>query len=130
MPPFDVSSVFFPNRDPVAELPPGPEYLQYRHRTVSGVSAERDNIEFPWYWTRLSHPALDGHPEAIATVTPVGRVVIDEQDHTATLIQNNRAVGLVYNEAVHRWYIYNLDLSAMAVGADFNVAINEEAINP
>ena len=57
MPPFDVSSVFFPNENLVAELPPGgQEYLQFRHRTVSGVSAQRDNIEFPWYWTRLSHP--------------------------------------------------------------------------
>ena len=58
----------------VIQLPPGPLPLQFRHRTVSGVSTEADNIEFPWFWTRLSHPALDGHPNVIVTVTPVGRV--------------------------------------------------------
>ena len=73
-------------------------------------------------------PALDGHPEAIATVTPVGRLLINEQDHTAQLIQNDRAVGLVYREGINRLYIYNLDLSAMAVRVDFNIAINQEVV--
>ena len=108
-------------RDVVAEPPRGLS-LEFRHRTVSGVSAEKDNIEFPWYWTKLDHPALNGHPQAIATVTPVGRIELNGQ--VALLRHNTHPVGLVYRN--DHWYIYNLDLAAMENLADFNVAINED----
>ena len=99
---------------------------------MAGILATRQS----WSQISISHRPLhraygedrligvgcfNGHPEAIATVTPVGRVVTNEQDHSATLIQNDRAIA-----CTARGHIYNLDLSAMPVGADFNVAVNQE----
>jgi hypothetical protein len=111
-------------------LPPqnlaGPVPLQFRHRTIDGISNEVDNIMFPGYWTRLEHPALDNSPNAIPTVTAVGRVEVNEQAHTATLISNPNPVGVLYREGDARWYIYNLGLEAMDINVDFHVAINEE----
>lgn len=106
-----------------AELPPSPMSLEFRHRTIGGVSPEADNIEFPWYWTRLNHPALNDRPQAILTVTPVGRIEINEQANTATLVHNPHPVGVLYRNG--RWYIYNLGLQAMELRADFHVAIHE-----
>lgn len=135
MPKFDVSEAVFPG-DAGVYVPPPPQSLQFRHRTVSGVSAEEDNIEFPWYWTRLDHPALNDRPNAILTVTPVGRIEVDPQTRTATLIQNGHPVGVVFrnpNDSAAgssttkgRWYIYNLGLEAMASRAEFHVAIHED----
>jgi hypothetical protein len=117
----DITDAVFPDVTPPENggifVPPRPQSLQFRHRT-SG-----DNIEFPWYWTRLDHPALNDRPQAILTVTPMGRVEINEQAKTANLIQNPYPVGIVFRN--HRWYIYNLGLEAMALRADFNVAIHE-----
>lgn len=111
-----------------AKPPPEPLLLQYRHRTISGVSAAKDNIIFPWYWTRLDHPALNGHPEAVVTVTPVGRIEVNDQTHTATIVQNPHPVGVVYSPVGDdRWYIYNLGLEAMSIDVDFNVAVNQES---
>lgn len=92
-------------------------FLEFRHRTVSGVSNEADNIESPWIWTRLDHPALNDRPQAILTVTPVGRI------EGSTIKDNPHPVGVIYRN--NRWYIYNLDMQAMAVRADFHVAIHE-----
>lgn len=107
------------NIDDVVALPDDDDglHLQFRHRTVSGVSTEADNIEFPWIWTRLDHPALNGRPQAIVTVTPVGRM------ESSSIKDNPHAVGVIYRN--DRWYIYNLDQQAMAVRADFHVAIHE-----
>ena len=104
-------------------VPAPPQSLQFRHRTISGVSNESDNVEFPFYWTRLDHPALNDRPQAIVTVTPVGRIEINEQAQTANLVHNPHPVGVVFRN--RRWYIYNLGLQAMAVRADFHVAIHE-----
>jgi hypothetical protein len=86
-----------------------------------------DNIEFPWYWTRLDHPALNDRPQAILTVTPVGRIIINEQTHTATLVHNPHPVGVLFRtvDGRSRWYIYNLGLEPMELRADFHVAIHE-----
>jgi hypothetical protein len=61
--------------------PTGPPPLQYQHTTM------QDNIKFPWYWTQLDYPALNGNPVAIITVTPVGRIQVNNQAATATIIQ-------------------------------------------
>ena len=116
-------------------VPPPPQSLQFRHRTISGISPEADNIEFPWYWTRLDHPALNDRPQAILTVTPVGRIEVDRKTRTATLVQNRHPVGVLFRDPDDvaagsetgrgRWYIYNLGLEAMAIRADFHVAIHE-----
>jgi hypothetical protein len=120
----DITDVVFPGaRDAGIYDQPPPLSLQFRHRTVGGVSPEADNIEFPWYWTRLNHPAVDGRPNAILTVTPVGQIEINEQNHTASLRHNPHPVGVVYR--LDHWYIYNLGLEAMSLGAEFNVAIHE-----
>ncbi len=125
----------FEGENPDIFLPPDPLSLQFRHRTVSGVSAEKDNIEFPWYWSRLDHPALNDRPQAIVTVTPVGRIDVDPETKRATLIQNAHPVGVVFRDpndassgshtGTGFWYVYNLNLQAMASRADFNVAIHE-----
>jgi len=116
-------------------IPPDPLSLQFRHRTVSGTDTQADNIEFPFYWTRLDHPALNDRPQAILTVTPVGRIEVNQENRVATLVQNRRPVGVVFRNpedraagsstGMGRWYIYNLGLEAMASRADFNVAIHE-----
>ena len=116
-------------------IPPPPEYLEFRHRTVSGVSAEADNVDFPFYWTRLDHPALNDFPQAILTVTPVGRIEVNQATKVANLVQNPHPVGVVFRNpddptagsstGTGRWYIYNLGLEAMATRADFHVAIHQ-----
>lgn len=126
MPPFDVSDLVFGN-DVGMALPPDPISLQFRHRTVSGVSNEADNIEFPWYWTRLNHSVLNNNPNAVLTVTPVGRIDINAETHQATLRHNDRAVGVLFRN--DRWYIYNLDLSPMDINVDFNVAIHQASVD-
>ena len=109
-------------------LPTGPLQLQFCHKTIDGVSEEVDNIVFPGYWTRLEHPALDNHPEAVITITPLAYIVVDEQAHKSTIVHNPHAVGVIYSPvADDHWYIYNLGLESMSVNAFFNVAINQEA---
>jgi hypothetical protein len=80
-------------------------------------------IVFPYYWTRLDHPALNGKPQAILTVTPVGRIELDGA--TARLVQNPNPVGVLYRDLDDRWYIYNLGLEEMSNRADFHVAVHE-----
>jgi hypothetical protein len=122
MPPNINDAVNAPDIHDVFE-PPGPQTLQFRHRTVSGVSAEADNVMYPYYWTRLNHPALNNRPQAIVTVTPVGRIELSGP--TANLVQNPHPVGVLYRDVDDRWYIYNLGLEAMSMRADFHVAIHE-----
>ena len=122
MPPNIRDSVRPPEPQDVLD-PPGPQTLQFRHRTISGVSNEADNIMFPFYWTRLDHPALNNRPQAIVTVTPVGRIEGDGVN--ADLVHNPHPVGVLYRDLDDRWYIYNLGLEAMSIRADFQVAIHE-----
>lgn len=131
----DITDSVFPLEDAGIFVPPEPQSLQFRHRTVSGVSAAADNIEFPFYWTRLDHPALNDRPQAILTVTPVGRIEVNQQSRVANLVQNEHPVGVVFrnpedvtvgsNTGRGRWYIYNLGLEAMTPRADFHVAVHE-----
>ena len=118
MPPSILDSLRPPEPQDILE-PVGPQTLQFRHRTISGVSAEADNIMFPWYWTRLDHPALNGRPQAIVTVTPVGRI------EGEGMVHNPHPVGVFYRDLDDRWYIYNLGLEGMSIRADFHVAIHE-----
>ena len=121
---FSLTSKEVPGEFP-DEIGPGDPPLVFRHITVSGVSPNFDSIEYPWYWTRLNHPLLNGNPNAFVFVTPVGMIEIDEESHEARMRHNNHAVGVVYRNNSQRWYIYNLDLEAMAVGAVFNIVIGQ-----
>ena len=73
----------------------------------------------------IEHPALNNRPQAILTVTPVGRIEVNDQTNTATLVQNPHPVGVVYRSLTKRWYIYNIGLEAMSLRSDFHVAIHE-----
>ncbi len=106
--------------------PPEPLRLQFRHITIGGVSDEKDNIKFPWYWTQLSHTALNGKPNAIVTATPIGRLIVDNDTRSVSLTHNPHPVGVLYRELDKRWYIYNLGLQAMELSAEFHVAVHED----
>jgi hypothetical protein len=107
------------------QLPERPEQrpIIFSHLTVSGVSNSADNVEFPFYWTRLSHPSINNNPGAAIYVTPRGIIEVNDDDQSSSLRHNPHAVGVVYRELTQRWYIYNLGLEAMAVGAVFNVVV-------
>jgi hypothetical protein len=77
----NITDFVFAHGDAGVFVPPEPQSFQFRHRTVGGVSATADNIEFRWYWTRLDHPVLNDLPHVILTVTPVGRIEINEEAH-------------------------------------------------
>lgn len=70
---------------------------------------------------------MNGNPNAILMVTPVGRIDVNEQAATATLVRNPHPVGVLYRELDARWYVYNLGLESMEVNVDFHVAINAES---
>lgn len=111
------------------ELPPRPQSLQFRHRTKGGISPEEDTVVFPFYWSRLDHPELNGDPRAIVTVTPVGRLVVDNATASVDLIQNTHPVGVLYRTLDDRWYIYNLGLEPMEINVDFHVAIHRDTVD-
>jgi len=106
------------------DIPPPPPARAFIHRAVY----ERDfvpvkgNIYFPWYWTEIDHPLLNGNRFAIIHVTPRGQIELDGTK--ASLRQNPHPVGVLFRENVQRWYIYNLNLAGMAE-ASFNVSIEE-----
>lgn len=68
-------------------------------------------------WTILSHPELDGNPDARILVT---QILID----TAGNIYNNREIGVWYNGS--KWAVFNQNLEAMPDGASFNVLVLKE----
>ena len=65
-------------------------------------------------WTALTHPELDGNPNARILVT---QILIDTAGNT----YNNREVGVFYNGT--NWAIFNENMDAMIDGASFNVLI-------
>lgn len=65
-------------------------------------------------WTVLSHPELDGNPNARILVS---QILID----TAGYVYNNREIGVWYNGS--KWSIFNENLDAMPDGASFNVLV-------
>src|SRR5688500_10320127 len=66
-------------------------------------------------WTTISHPSLDGNPNAIVLITPnwnPGGVGGTYNDHE---------VGIYYTGT--NWAIFNQDLALMPAGPAFNVYI-------
>ena len=66
-------------------------------------------------WTALTHPELDGNPDARILVT---QILIDSAGNT----YNNREIGVFYNDA-NKWAIFNENMDAMPDGASFNILI-------
>lgn len=110
-------------------IPPPPPSRAFVHTTraisTSDPNYNGNNTEFPWYWTRLDHPHLNGNRNAIISVTPRGKIIINAEGASANIVHNPNPVGVVYRNNSERWYIYNLDLSAMPNNASFNVVIEE-----
>jgi hypothetical protein len=65
-------------------------------------------------WTILSHPELDGNPDARILVT---QILID----TAGSIYNNREIGVWYDGS--KWAIFNQNVDPMPDGASFNILV-------
>jgi hypothetical protein len=81
--------------------------------TVFQHTARPSNINSNW--TALTHPQLDGNPNARILVT---QILID----TAANTYNNREIGVFYNGA-NKWAIFNENMDAMPNGASFNILI-------
>jgi len=71
-------------------------------------------------FTHLSHPLLNGHPEAIVLVTPVWNPLETEG------VYNDHPVGVLYDVKAEAWEVYNEDLAIMPEGAGFHVLIVPE----
>lgn len=69
------------------------------------------------HWTIMTHPKLDGKPNAKILVT---QVLIDSAGNT----YNNHEIGVWYNGS--KWCIFNQDLAVMPDGASFNIMILSE----
>jgi len=98
--------------------PPDPLALQFRHRATIGV-----NFTAGQKTTRLDHPALNGNPAAIVTVTPI--VIFENQriDNESRLIEIAYPAGVNYGGG--HWFIYSMNEKPFVDGAEFNVAIHE-----
>jgi len=80
--------------------------------TVFQHTARPTNISSNW--TELTHPELDGNPNARILVT---QILLSPDNR-----YNNREIGVFYNGA-NKWAIFNENMDAMPDGASFNVLI-------
>jgi hypothetical protein len=87
------------------------ETVFIHHATPENISANS---------TYLDTPLTDGNPNAVLMVThnwnPGG----------SSGKYNNHPIGVWYDRNRSKWAIFNEDRAAMAVGADFNVAVLKE----
>jgi hypothetical protein len=71
--------------------------------------------------TYLDDPLTNGHPDAVVSVTqnwiPGG----------GGGVYNNHPVGVLYDEGVEKWAVYNRGGAPMPDGAAFNIAVSESA---
>ena len=92
------------------EIPPASERFVHR--------AEPDNTV--GNTTYLDDPLTNGHPGVVLSVTqnwnPGGG---------GRGVYNDHPVGVLYDEDVQKWALYNLDGAPIPVGAAFNVAVSE-----
>lgn len=65
--------------------------------------------------TDIDHPLCNGDPTAILIVT--------QKMVSPTLIYNNSPIGVVYNTVRARWEIFNENITAIPIGAMFNVLV-------
>ena len=89
-------------------LPPASESFVHR----AGPSNVVGNATF------LNNPLTDGEPDAVVSVTqnwnPGGRGGV----------YNDHPLGVLYDEDMNKWFVYNRDGAPMPEGAAFNVAVS------
>lgn len=76
-------------------------------------------------WTVIDHPLLNNKPDA--------KVLVTQNWNPGGVggTYNNHPVGVFYSGSLQKWAIFNQDLAAMPVGADFNVMmLNNLAVLP
>ena len=71
--------------------------------------------------TYLDDPLTNGKPDAVVSVTQ------NWNPGGGGGVYNDHPVGLVYDEDVEKWAVYNEDDAPMPDGAAFNVAVPEDA---
>ena len=90
-------------------IPPASESFVHRARRANTVGSI----------TYLDDPLTNGEPDAVLSVTqnwnPGGGVGV----------YNDHPVGVLYDEDVERWAVYNRDDAPMPYGSAFNVAVSE-----
>jgi len=89
-------------------LPPASE--SFVHRTTDGNSRGD--------YTYLSDPLTNGEPDAVLSITQ------NWNPGGGPGVYNDHPVGLLYEEDVDKWAIYNRDGARMPDGAAFNVAVS------
>jgi hypothetical protein len=89
-------------------LPPAPESFVHR--------AELDNIV--GNATFLNDPLTDGKADAVVSVTQ------NWNPGGGAGVYNDHPVGVLYDEDVQKWAVYNRDGARMPDGAAFNVAVS------
>ncbi len=90
----------------VSVLPTGP--MNFIHKVTAA------NRSF--HTTEISHPALDGNPDAVMQVT---------QFWDADRVYNDRVIGVFYHPTTNRWNIFNQDFVTLPLNAAFNVSIDQ-----
>ena len=71
--------------------------------------------------TYLDDPLTNGEPDAVLSVTQ------NWNPGGGGGVYNDHAVGVIYDESVEQWLIYNKDEAPMPKGAAFNVAVSGSA---
>jgi hypothetical protein len=71
--------------------------------------------------TYLDDPLTNGHPDAVVSVTQ------NWNPGGGRGVYNNHPVGVLYDEDVEKWAVYNRDDAPMPDGAAFNIAVSESA---
>jgi hypothetical protein len=68
-------------------------------------------------WTEIDHPLTNNKPNAIVLVTQ------NWNPGGTGGVYNNHPIGVWYRSSTKKWAIFNQDIAAMPIGADFNVLI-------
>jgi hypothetical protein len=80
--------------------------------------ATADTLSPDGTWTRISHPALDGNPDALLQVT-------QNWNADDAGVYNDHPIAAMYDFAAEQWAILQQDEALVPVGASFNVWFEE-----
>ncbi len=91
-------------------------HLLHRSRTFVHTAVAANTTG---HTTRIDHPLANGNPNALLIVTP------NWNPGGGAGVYNNHAIGVYYTGT--RWAIFNQDIVAIPLGADFNVTVSPAA---